>query len=229
MSVFIFYGQDNISLDNYYLEFRKNYTVTEIVQTNTANLEDKVGSQGFFAEKKLFIVNNIFAKQIRLGKVSNTLDMWLKNWQKYSQNYDWMFIEEDSKKIKYYKKYFPKGSYKEFKIAAYLFNFLDEFRPKNLKRCYSYFQKSLLASPPELILFMLKARVRDLISLSTNNAPSRFQSWQLSKLKSQLASWPPPKLDSVYKALFNYDKGLKSGNNPSTAGEAIETILTVYL
>ena len=104
MSVFIFYGQDNISLDNYFLEFRKNYTATETVQISTENLEDKIGSQGFFAEKKLFIAQNIFAKQIRLGKVSNVLNLWLKNWQKYSQNYDWLFIEEDSKKIKYYKK-----------------------------------------------------------------------------------------------------------------------------
>ena len=53
MSVFIFYGQDNISLDNYFLEFRKNYTATETVQISTENLEDKIGSQGFFAEKKL--------------------------------------------------------------------------------------------------------------------------------------------------------------------------------
>lgn len=230
MSIFIFYGQDHISIDKYFLKFRKDYSQTEeIEQINTTDLEEKISNPGFFAEKKLFIARNIFLKQVKMGKVSIKLDLWLQTINKFKQNYDWLFIEEDSKKIKYYQKYFPKANYQEFKVAAYLFNFLDAFRPNNFVGCYSYWQKTSLTNPDELTLFMLKRRVRDLINLSTNNLGSAYAPWQLAKLKSQLRAWPQSKLDAIYRALFSYEKNLKLGNNPLKAAVVIETILSLYL
>ncbi len=230
MSIYIFVGPDSLSLDKYYLDFRQNYQRVEFLENLDQHLlEDRVANLGFFPEKKLFVTKNVFLNRVRVGKVAIQLDHDLKMLQKLLGEHDFLFLDDDSNKLKYYLKYFAKANIKEFKIAAYLFSFLDNFTPKNLNQCYQYWQKALLKNPAELALFMLKRRIRELLTLNSGSLSGRYQSWQVSKLKNQLKAWDFKKLKQVYKSLYNYEKGLKTGTNPLNAEQVMDTILALSL
>ena len=230
MSIYVFSGPDTISLDKYYLDFRKTYTSVEYLEIfDQSAIEQKIANMGFFPERKLFVAKNVFLNRVRVGKVTAKLDQDLKTLPKLLGEHDFLFIEEDSNKLKYYLKYFSQAKVSEFKIVAYLFSFLDNFFPGNLKQCYQYWQKTLVKNPAELVLFMLKRRIRELLILSTGALSGRYQSWQVNKLKGQLRAWDLKKLKHVYRSLYNYEKGLKTGTNPLKAEQVLDTILALSL
>lgn len=230
MSIYILAGPDNLSLDKYYLDFRRNYQRVELLDTFDQHLlEDKVANLGFFPEKKLFVAKNVFLNRVKIGRVATQLEESLKRLEKLLGEQDFLFLEDDSNKLKYYLRYFKQAKVKEFKITAYLFSFLDNFMPGNFSQCYLYWQKALLKNSAELGLFMLKKRVRELLAVTANSLSGRYQTWQLNKLKNQSKFWRIQKLVTLYKSFYNYEKGLKTGTNPLSAEQVVETVLALYL
>ena len=230
MTIYLFIGQDNIALDKDYLMFKQNYQTTESIEPfNSANLENKIANLGFFPEKKLFVSTNVFLNRVRMGKVSAVLEADLKQLPLFLGDHDFLFIEPDDKKLKYYQQFFPNLKIKQYKINAYLFSFLDSFVPKNQPQCFSLWQKTVAQNSAELSLFMLRRRVRELLLTSTDSLSGRYQSWQLAKLKTQLQKWPLSRLKHLYQSFYNYEKGLKTGNNPLKASQFVETVLALYL
>lgn len=230
MAIYLFIGEDNLSLDKQYLEFRRSYQDVQFLDIfNRANLENRVANLGFFPEKKLFVAKNVFQNQVRVGKVGQELARNLELLPGFLGDHDFLFWEQDSKKQKYYEQFFSKLITKQFKITPYLFSFLDNFIPRNRNRCYELWQTTLLQNPAELVLFLLRRRVRELLLISTNSLSGRYQSWQLAKLKKQLQSWSVAKLKHLYQAFYKYERGLKTGANPLTAKQFVETVLALYL
>lgn len=230
MAIYLFIGEDNLSLDKQYLEFRQHYLDVQFIEVfNRPNLENKLANLGFFPEKKLYVAKNIFLNQVRVGKVNRGLASDLKLLPGFLGDNDFLFWEDDSKKQKYYEQFFPKLITKQFKITPYLFTFLDNFVPRNLNRCYQLWHKTLSQNPAELVLFLLRRRVRELLLISTNSLSGRYQSWQLAKLKKQLQSWSVSRLKHLYQSFYKYERGLKTGTNPLTAKQFLETVLALYL
>lgn len=110
-----------------------------------------------------------------------------------------------------------------------MFHFLDSFEPNKVVNCFGYWQKAKQKMAPELLLFMLRRRVRELLMVKSGTLKANIQPWQAGKLKTQAAEWEEKKLLRIYKALFQYEKGLKSGLNPLTTEQALDTILTLYV
>lgn len=230
MGIYLFIGEDNYSLDKQYLRFRQNYQATRFLTAfNRFTLENEVANLGFFPEKKLFIVKNVFLNQIRVGKINQNLTNNLRLLSGFLGEQDFLFWEQDSKKRKYYDLFFPELKVREFKITPFLFSFLDSFMPGNLKRNYVLWQKTQTQNPAELVFFFLKRRVRELILLSNNSLSGRYQSWQLTKLKKQLQSWKPQRLKHLYLTFYKYERGVKTGTNPLLSEQFLETVLTLYL
>lgn len=230
MGTIVLYGEDNLSLDKYLLEFKKQYSKIEYLEElNFAQIQNQLLSLGFFPDNQLFIFKNVFVNQVRVGKVSQNLDKILNLVKAQQVNSSFVFIEESANKLKYYKQYFPKAVYKEFKITLYLFYFLDNFKPQNLTKCLSYYQKAKQKNAPELIFYLLKRRVKELLALSTNSLQGHYQSWQLAKLKGQLSHWSQAKLVKMYKAFYRMERGIKSGNSPMDTEKSLEILLGLYL
>lgn len=230
MAIYVFIGEDSVSLDKAYLQFRQNYQTTQFLEPlNQQNLENRVANLSFFPEKKLFVAKNVFSKQLKMGRVAENLKKVLSKLPQFLGDNDFLFLEDDSQKIKHYQKYFLKAKYQRYKISAYLFAFLDSFFPGNLSRCYLNWQKTLLKNPAELAIFMFRRRLRELLAISASVLPGHYQSWQLSKLKSQLNKWETNQLINIYKSLYNYEKSLKTGLSPLKANRIVETILALYL
>lgn len=230
MTIHLFIGPDNLALDKDYLTFIQNYqTVVPIEPFDRPNLENYVANLGFFPERKLFVSKNIFLNKVRMGKVNNSLQNDLKQLPVFLGEHDFLFIEVDDKKLKYYQQYLPNLKVRQYKISAYLFSFLDSFVPKNQKQCFNFWQKASAQNSSELALFMLRRRVRELLLISTNSLSGRYQSWQLAKLKAQLHKWSLSRLKHLYQSFYNYEKGLKTGTNPLKASSFVETVLALYL
>ena len=230
MSTVVLYGQDQISMDQYWLNYRKQFSEFKYIDNlDYGELEADLLSQGLFPTKKLYLFKNIFLRQIRLGKVTHKLESILNLLKREAESSDYLFMEEDPKKLKHYKQYFPKARYQQFKLTSSLFYFLDALKPGNFQQCYSHWEKAKNINAPELIFFMLKKRVRELILFSSGSLKGNYQNWQLSKLKSQLAGWQNKKLQSLYRSLYNLEKGIKTGNNPLSFENNIEVLLSIYL
>jgi len=230
MTIYVFIGEDNFSLDKSYLELRKKYqSLNSLEVFDRQNIEKQIANLGFFPEKKLFVAKNVFLNRVRLGKVGAQLEQDLASLSRYLGEHDFLFIDSDSKKRKYYQKYFPKALVKEFKIKSYLFNFLDGFSPGNLNNCFRLWQKAANQNSAELVLYMLKRRVRELLSISAGKTPDRCQAWQLAKLQQQLRRWSISRLKHFYVSLYNYEKGVKTGVNPLSVNQFMESALILYL
>lgn len=229
MSSLVLGGDDALERDRFYLDYKKDFDKVVLIDLPEENsLRAKLSNLGFFEERQLFVFKNIFLNQVKMGKVSAKIESLLKLLQSYTEQ-SLLFLEDDLNKIKYYKKYLPKAVVKEFRISQTLFSFLDNFRPHNLARCYQLWQKSKVQNAPELVFHMLKRRLRELIGIKNKSLKGNYQPWQLGKLKGQAGEWEQKKLLLIYKALYNYEKGLKSGTNPLSTEQAIEVIISLYL
>lgn len=231
MSILILYGEDNLGLDKYFLEVRKKYHKVVYFEQPPEffELQEKVLSQEFFPESTIYVFKSYFKGNISRDKFSNKIELISKFLLEQEKNYDFVLMEEDKNKLKYYKKKFPKADYKEFKLPAYLFNFLDNLRPKNFKNCFVYFKKTTQKTAVELVVYMLKRRIRELILLSQGDLKGNYQSWQIGKLKKQVQTWKLEKLLQFYQALFRLEKSIKTGSTPLNIEKSIELLLSLYL
>ena len=231
MNITVFSGDNVAERDGAYLVARKEFEEVLFYEAplEAKALEIKLFSSGFFESKKVHVFKNIFLHHLNRGKLSETMEEVFKLLVKAAETENIYFVEDDSNKIKYYKQFFPRGKFLDFKHSAYLFSFLDSFKGDSLKTCFAYYEKAKTTNPTELLFFMLKKRVRELLLLSENNLTGNYQSWQIGKLKGQLASWDLKKLKTVYKALFKIEEGLKTGKSPLKVEDSLEIVLGVYL
>lgn len=231
MSVQVYYGEDAIALDSAILALKKNYSrVLEYEElADPAFIQEEFVLTGLFEEKKLLICTNALLGQVVRGKLSVKAQHFFSFLQPFTVTHDIIFIEESANRAKYYKDFFPKALYREFRLSPYLFYMLDNFVPNNIKPLYSYFEKTLMRTPAEMILYMLKKRIRELLLLSQNELKGNYQPWQLGKLKKQLSGWTQPKLERIYAALYKIEEGVKTGRNPLSIEKSLGLLMGLYL
>ncbi len=230
MKTKVFYGEDLLNIDKDLLELKSQYeTIIEYDKPDTNTFRSDLLSLGFFAQKRLFVFLNIFNNQVTRGKLSNSINDFMKLAVLQESTNNFLFVEHDSKKIKYYKQFFNKSDYKSYKLTPYLFYFLDNFYIGNFNKCLEYLNKALLKTAPELVFYMFKRRVRELLLLKQNRLVGNYQPWQLSKLKGQLKTWSEKKLISVYKTLYKIERGIKTGGTPLTVFESMQIVLGLFL
>lgn len=229
MSTFIYFGEDTVALDKEVLLLQKQYVdVATMSDVSLVTIANNVGNVGLFIEKKLAVFKNIFLNQVIRGKLSEKIEQIFSYLIK-CDGLDILFIEDDPNKSKYYKTFFPKALYKEFKIPMYIFAFMDGFFPGNSVKCFEYLGKTIKHSAAELAFHMLKRRIRELVLIKQDKLSGNYMPWQLGKLKKQAGEWDEDKLVSVYESLFKIEKGIKTGSQPSTMERLMGTVLSLYL
>ncbi|MEK9179352.1 MAG: hypothetical protein AAB893_02690 [Patescibacteria group bacterium] len=229
MATYIYFGEDTVALDKEVLLLQKNYAdVVSMTEVSLVTIANNVGNVGLFSEKKLVVFKNIFLNQVTRGKMSDKIEQIFSYLSK-CEGTDILFIEDDPNKSKHYKNFFPKAVYKEFKIPMYVFAFMDSFFPGNPVKCFEYLGKTIKYSAAELAFHMLKRRIRELILVKQDKLSGNYMPWQLGKLKKQAGEWDVEKLVSVYESLFKIEKGIKTGNQPSSMEKLLGTVLGLYL
>lgn len=229
-SIYIYSGEDTISLDKSTLLLKKNYPKIYEIENcpDYSYLSELFFNIGFFSEKRLFLFKNIFLNQANRGKLTEKITK-IMQFLESQTNDDLLFIEDDLNKKKYYQKFLVKGKYLDFKLSPNLFYFLDNFYPKNYKKCFQYWEKAISSNAPELAFHMLKRRLKELILLSASELKGNYQPWQLAKLKTQLSYWEKSKLIRFYEALYGIEKMIKTGATPLDTRKSVEILLSLTL
>lgn len=91
-------------------------------------------------------------------------------------------------------KLFPQARVAKFSLSSTMFQMLSALRPNNGSHFFSLLNKTLATQPPELIAFMLRRKLRELIQ-----RPSGFN---------------PGLLKATYLELIDADFNIKSGKLP---------------
>jgi hypothetical protein len=231
MNVDVFYGEDLVRMDKDTLTLKRSYSTVRTFEElpELAQLRNELLTDNLFTEKKLFVFRNMFLFQVTRGKLSQKIEEIMQFLSSVRETADMVFVDEDSNKIKYYKLYFPKATYHDYKLPGYLFAYLDNLKPGNIRKCFEYFQKSIATSPVEILFFMTKRRIKELLQLSSGELKGNYQPWMLGKLKSQAKEWNADKLVQFYSSLFNSEKLIKTGKTPYTTQQSLEIILSLYL
>lgn len=116
----------------------------------------------------------------------------------------------------------------EFKVAASIFNLLDECYPGNMKHFITQMNVLLDTEEDGFIYAMLCKHIRGLILAKTNSLPGNTSPWARKKMTTQAALWPYEKLVSFYEGLARLDVSIKTSNNPHGIKKSID-ILACYL
>ncbi len=97
-------------------------------------------------------------------------------------------------------------------LPKYLYQYIDTFS-------LSLLQKTLAATPPEVVLALMVRHLHNLILIKTGEVSS-FPAWQAKKLQTQSGKYPLPKLLELYQALYRIDISHKNSKSPlSLAGQ----------
>lgn len=113
-----------------------------------------------------------------------------------------------------------------FKTPAVVFQFLDNFSPKNKKGGLLFLQRTLKSSPPSLVFFLLVKRVRNLLIVKDGGKLAGMQVWRLRKLQNQTKLFSLGALREIYKKLLLIDVAQKTGEERfGLAGEVEMLVL----
>ena len=231
MSVWVYCGDDTSALEAALLSLKKNYDRSlPIDQPFTLpSIEAAVANESLFQENKLLLFRDALGSGTFRGKPTATFAPVLSVLQANEQAVDMVFIEKDPKKAKTFQGLFKKATVVPFALPNYMYSFLDAVYPGNSASALQLFAQASDASAAELVFYLLKRRVRDLITVAQKQPMKELQAWQAGKLRAQAAHWTIDLLYSFYGALYAIEKGIKTSTLPYSLHEALEVALVFYL
>lgn len=220
-------GEDTVSSRKYLQSLMHEYIQKDYwIKNLTYDSIDEIlkwqkDSPSLFAQKKLFVTEYISKKIPRKSKIMNILQKIHK--EKNITLIDWE--NESGRSLKF----IQTAVIKEFRPHQHIFTLLDSFYPSN-KAFFLKLLQSLSETQDEHFIFlMLQKLVRNLILVKSDKIPSKVQSWQLHKLKSQARHWRLEDLVKVYETFMRIEIGEKSGMSPYSVKESLDIIACHFL
>ena len=98
----------------------------------------------------------------------------------------------------------------KFELPKILFIFLESFYPGNSTRSLKLLHDLIKTTAIELVFFMLARHLKDLYWVTIDPKTNQYQSWRLSKLKSQSDKFGIEKLKQIISDLSDIDIKVKT-------------------
>ena len=166
------------------------------------SLAEKISSKSLFSIPSLFVLEKI--KQAKKGDLK-----WLKkNIASFDVN---IVVYEPSKLSKTIINSFPKAKVEEFKLPKYIWKFLDEFYPGNLKSVLRLLHELVKTEAPELIVGLLNWRLSDIYIFLKEPAKISYDTWRLKRLENQANKYSEAKVVKILRMLGKADFEAKIG------------------
>jgi DNA polymerase III delta subunit len=99
-----------------------------------------------------------------------------------------------------------------FKISKYLWKFIDNFYPDNIKNCLFFFHESLKADPAELIFSILVGQLKDMYLVLNTDKPLPYPLWRSQNIQRQAEKFGQIKIKSVIDGLSKIDIKTKTSS-----------------
>ncbi|MBI4080508.1 MAG: hypothetical protein HY430_01940 [Candidatus Levybacteria bacterium] len=226
--VILIHGDDTANSRNYFLSIKKELPESVLLQAENLTLTDMTQifeGGSLFSEQKHILIENFFTK-FKKSKETDILIHYLTEQGKTHDIYLW----EGKTLLPSSINLFKNATQKPFKLPQTLFQFLENVRPNNQKMTLKLYHDTLLATEPEMILFMLIKQFRVLIALTDLkndqiDEVKRLAPWQKSRFNQQKNQFTQQQLLSHYSKLFEIDMQQKTGLSPYPLSTAIDFFL----
>jgi hypothetical protein len=117
-------------------------------------------------------------------------------------------------------------NFKNFKLPATMFHFLESIAPDKAKANLVKFQMALENADVNFLFLMLVRQVRLLILAKEKKDILKLPSWQKAKLQKQAAPFTEEALILIYKRLLQIDFQQKTSGSPYSLENLLELLLT---
>lgn len=223
-------GEDSIAAFNYLIELKKNYIQKnyQVFDIDLDKIEEiikwQADNQTLFSINNVFFLKNLNKKISRKQnlKINKIVDEIIEN--KHIEVID--FEEETQARML---KFGKKVIIKEFKPSENIFKLQDSLYPGNFKEFIIILNQLPDTVDENFIFIMLARHLKNLILVLTREIPSKLQSWQIFKLKTQAKKWDLEKLVNFYDSFYNIDFSQKTSTNPYSLKESLEILASYYL
>lgn len=99
-----------------------------------------------------------------------------------------------------------------FKLSKYLWKFIDNFYPDNIKNCLFFFHESLKTDPVELVFSILVGQIKDMFLVLYSDKPLPYPLWRSQNIKRQADKFGKVKIKSVIDDLAKIDIKTKTSS-----------------
>ena len=210
-----FFDQKDKSIESNLIDGQK-VDITELTQIFEGG--------GLFTEQKSFFIEQFVGKRKKSAELSGIIN--LINEHSDENN---IFIWEGKELTPASLKQFKNATSKVFKLPQTLFLFLDSIKPGNGKTLIKLFHQTIEITDAEMVFFMLIRQMRLMLFVKDpGNDPIdeiKRMTWQMGKLRSQVAGFDKEKLIKIYSRLFEIEKGLKTGSLSINLVQTIDLLL----
>lgn len=224
--IYVFSGEDIVSSRKAFLEhlegLKRDGFEVEMVNGKDLTLEllELLSLPiSLFGEKKALTIENLFTgtkskeKDKIIEKIVSLLDCYLVIWE----NKDFSKAEQ----LKYPKNFI----FKNFKLPASLFIFLDHLLPNNSVSNLKYLTIALETVETNFLFLMLIRQIRLLILAEDPNDLLKLAPWQKSKLQKQVNSFKAEQLTEIYTKLLKIDYNQKTSSTPFALEHELELLI----
>ncbi|MCJ7826107.1 hypothetical protein MUP56_00630 [Patescibacteria group bacterium] len=182
-----------------------------------ASLRQAVESSSLFGDTLCIVIEQLFTNLGRKEKLIKLYASILMDASKQNEIILWESKELGKTAVSL----FPANCIKFFKLPAVIFQFLDALRPQNQKNLLTIFDGLVNTEAPELVLYMIESRVRQLIEVKDGVMPNKMSPWQQSRLTNQGKSFTMDKLLVMHQQLIDLEYSFKTGTAPFTLSQLI--------
>jgi len=204
-------------------ELAKDKEIRDINGKNISesDLRQAVESSSLFGNTMLVVIEQLFSG---LGKKEKLVKLFGEILNAASLSVD-IIIWEPKELGKTALGCFSKAHIQLYKTPTVLFEFLDTLKPNNAKQSILLMEKMGDTVAPELLLYMMEMRVRQLIQVKDNITPEKMSPWQMMRLTNQSKSFTMDKLLFMHTELLQMEFAYKSGRTPFTLSELISQLI----
>jgi len=206
--IYLFCGDDNFKSRQAFNVRLKKYQKLFRLQTNEIDDEILLSfNQGLFDQeaKKAVVIENFFSIK---GRRLKTIAQKLTEIQKDNDVLIWEPKAVTPAKIKLLGQDCQVST---FKIPPNIFYFLDEFGSKNKAGVVKKLHLALKTHPPELIIYLLEKRLKDLLMAKVDPNLLRMAPWQRGKIVNQVKNLDLEQIRKMYLKLIDIDYRNKTG------------------
>lgn len=223
--LYLLHGDDTAASRKFLSELTEEIPVTILdgKSLNISSLEENIVSKSLFEERKAVVVENLFGKNAKKKDIAKFINSQISPTTPIA-----LIFWEEKKLLKTSLSLLKNATIREFVFPSYYFQFLDSISPVNKSQTYSHYQSLLATSAPELILFSMIKRIRQLVIIQSGVKSEELQKmspWQLQKLQQQLKSWNKENLKMFFKQLQQAEIKLKTGNLPTSLSKYLDILI----
>lgn len=226
-NIFVFSGDDLVSSRKAFLEHleglkRDGFEVERVNGKDlTVELLELLSLPiSLFGGKKALAIENLLTgakskeKDKIIRRIVSLLDCSIVIWESKDIS--------KAEQLKYPKNFI----FKNFKLPASLFIFLDSLSPNKGVNNLKILKMALEIVDPNFLFLMLIRQIRLLILAKDSNDLLKLAPWQKSKLQKQAKGFLEEKSVQIYQKLLKIDFNQKTSNSPFSLEHELELLIS---